>query len=340
MKARWKELLDKAIAATATAVEVHNQPRFLYREEAFAVLAANGWELLLKAKWLRQNDSQIGCLYVREKGRVKPTRSGNPFTHGADYLARKLVESKVLDPAVYANLQALLEIRDCAVHFFTRAGLLSRRLEGISGASVRNFICVVGEWFQRDVSKLLLTAIPLSCGDEIDTTMGQKLSSHETRFLKFLEDLEQEQVDDNTGRFAVSVRAEVRLVGSRRTDALPFRPSNDPNATPLRVTDEEFFSMYPWSYEELTRQCRQRYRDFKQSRGYHSLRKRFECDPLYCQRRVLNPGSPKSASQLFWSQRILSEFDKHYTRKKRANAETGERASSQLVSRNKGLVGP
>lgn len=52
MKARSKELLDRAVAATVAAIEIYNKPDFLYREEAFAVLAINGWELLLKAKWL------------------------------------------------------------------------------------------------------------------------------------------------------------------------------------------------------------------------------------------------------------------------------------------------
>ena len=34
MKARSKELLDRAIAATMAAIEIYNKPNFLYREEA------------------------------------------------------------------------------------------------------------------------------------------------------------------------------------------------------------------------------------------------------------------------------------------------------------------
>jgi hypothetical protein len=33
------------------AIEIYNKSDFLYREEAFAVLAINGSELLLKSKW-------------------------------------------------------------------------------------------------------------------------------------------------------------------------------------------------------------------------------------------------------------------------------------------------
>lgn len=44
MKARSKELLDPAVAATVAAIEICNKSDFLYREEAFAVIAINGWD--------------------------------------------------------------------------------------------------------------------------------------------------------------------------------------------------------------------------------------------------------------------------------------------------------
>lgn len=89
MKSRSKELLDRAVAATVAAIEIYNKPDFLYREEAFAVLAINGWELLLKAKWLLDNNNRPKSLYVMvprlkadgtkgKKLQIKPTRSGNP----------------------------------------------------------------------------------------------------------------------------------------------------------------------------------------------------------------------------------------------------------------------
>ena len=67
MKSRSKQLLDKAIAATVAAIEIYNKPDFQYREETFSILAINGWELLLKAKWLDENDKKIQSLYVRNR---------------------------------------------------------------------------------------------------------------------------------------------------------------------------------------------------------------------------------------------------------------------------------
>ena len=50
--ARSTRLLKNAEAALISAIEIYNKPAFGYREETFAILAINAWELLLKAKVL------------------------------------------------------------------------------------------------------------------------------------------------------------------------------------------------------------------------------------------------------------------------------------------------
>lgn len=66
MKSRARALLDKSIGAMISVIEVYNKPSFRYREETFAVIAINAWELLLKAKWLKENGNNIKSLYVME----------------------------------------------------------------------------------------------------------------------------------------------------------------------------------------------------------------------------------------------------------------------------------
>ncbi len=90
MKARSKELIDRAVAATVAAIEIYNKPDFFYREEAFAVLAINGWELLLKAKWLADHGNKIRSLYVMEPRKKKDGSSSQKLqiklTRSACYL--------------------------------------------------------------------------------------------------------------------------------------------------------------------------------------------------------------------------------------------------------------
>ena len=108
------------------AIEVYNKPDFLYRGETFSILAINSWELLLKAKHLKDNHNKMRSLYVMEpvinkdgskskKKKVKLTRSGNPFTHSIDFIAKKLIEKGEMDQIVFNNIMALIELRDSAI---------------------------------------------------------------------------------------------------------------------------------------------------------------------------------------------------------------------------------
>ena len=67
MKSRISELLERSVSAMSGAVEIYNKPGFSYRNESFAILAINAWELLLKAKWLALHNNNIRALYVYER---------------------------------------------------------------------------------------------------------------------------------------------------------------------------------------------------------------------------------------------------------------------------------
>lgn len=324
MKARSKELLERALAATVAAIEVYNKPDFLYREETFTVLAVNGWELLLKAKWLANNGNQARSLYVYEaitkkdgsrgaRKKKKLTRSGNPFTHSIDYLAKKLVELKHLDATVLQNIEALLEIRDNAVHFYNHGNVFSIRLQEIGAASLRNFVTLVAEWFGNDLSEYNFYLMPLAFLSPPRSARALVLNKEEENFLKFVEALEKHEAKKG-GRFSVGVNVEVKYTRSKATDAINYRLSNDPNATEIRLTEQQILEKYPLDYRSLTEECKTRYSDFAVDRKYHGLRKQLRDDPRYAMIRQLYPGNPKSAKTWYFSQAILNVFDKHYTK--------------------------
>jgi Domain of unknown function (DUF3644) len=53
-------LVDNSLSAVLAAIEIYNKPNFSYREEAFTILIINAWELILKAKILKDaNDDAI-----------------------------------------------------------------------------------------------------------------------------------------------------------------------------------------------------------------------------------------------------------------------------------------
>jgi len=57
-----KDLLEKSIQAVLSAIEIYNKPDFRYREETFAILMCNSWELLLKAKALLDNSDSMDAI--------------------------------------------------------------------------------------------------------------------------------------------------------------------------------------------------------------------------------------------------------------------------------------
>jgi hypothetical protein len=61
---RSARVLQSAEAALMSAIEIYNKPAFAYREERFAILALNVWELLLNAKLLEVSKNKLLCLNI------------------------------------------------------------------------------------------------------------------------------------------------------------------------------------------------------------------------------------------------------------------------------------
>jgi Protein of unknown function (DUF3644)/EC042_2821-lke REase len=324
VKARSKELLDRAIAATVAAIEIYNKPDFIYREETFSILVVNAWELLFKAKWLLLHKNKARCLYVSEKVttiggeprkrlKIKKTRSGNPLTHGVDWLADKLIQQKQLEVTVWNNIQGLLEIRDSAVHFYNPGGVFSLRLQEIGAASLKNFVALVYDWFKQDLHEFNFYQIPLSFVT-VPKMTGIILNPAERNFLKFVDSLEGE--NDPESRFSVTVNIDVRFTKSKAKDALAvIVDRSNPTAQVIRLTEEQIRERYKWDYTELTKRCRARYTDFKVDKKYHSLRKSFSGNQKFMNTRLLDPGNPKSQKKDFFDPNILQEFDSHYRKR-------------------------
>ena len=320
MKARSKELLDRAISATVASIEIYNKPDFLYREETFAVLAINGWELLLKAKWLADQNNKVRSLYVMEprkkndgskskKLEVKTTRSGNPFTHSLDFLVKKLVGTGALDSVAQANIQALQEIRDSSIHFYNRSGSFPMRLQEIGAASLKNFVSATQQWSQRDLSEFNFYLMPLSFVRLPSQTEAMVLNHEERRFLSFIDGLE--TTDAPESPYAVTVNIDIKFTRSKAKDALGVHVTGNPNAPEVRLTEAQIRDRYPWDTKELAKECKKRFTNFKITQAYHDLRKQLLKDGKFGEIRFLDPGNPKSAKKAFFSPAVMFELDKH-----------------------------
>ena len=198
------------------AIEVYNKPDFLYRGETFSILAINSWELLLKAKHLKDNHNKMRSLYVMEpvinkdgskskKKKVKLTRSGNPFTHSIDFIAKKLIEKGEMDQIVFNNIMALIELRDSAIHFYNYSLKFNVRIQEIGTASLKNYVSLYKKWFNKDLSEFNFYLMPLSFVQARKESDVLLLNAEEKNFFKYVDELEESSSSDSEYSIALNI---------------------------------------------------------------------------------------------------------------------------------------
>lgn len=320
-----QRFVDKADAAITAAVEVYNKPSFAYREETFAILALNAWELLLKAKVLKDAGNDVKVLRVYEprelKGGVKSTRlyakrnrTGNFHSISFFECAKRLSASGTLPVEVFANLDALVAIRDNSVHYLTPGAKLARQAQELAAASIKNFVLLDKQWFGRNLSGALNLILPLSFvpgGDEVESVVT---TADETRLIEYLEAIAHDVGTPDTD-FAVAVRLEVKVEKSSLTNASKVVWSKDPDAVKVAVTEADIRTKYPWDYGELVKRLTRRYTDFRANQKFHDIRIPLQSDERFAKARYLDPGNTNSAKKTFYNPNVLPVFDQHYTKK-------------------------
>jgi len=329
------ELAQKSVQAAISAIEIYNKPNFSYREEAFALLMSNAWELLLKAKWVLDHQESTDCLYILiedKQGNLAPklNRSGNPLSIGITNLAARLRAdaNSGLECACHDNILALLEIRDNAAHFLNKDLYIGRRVLEIGTASLRNYLQLAEEWFQLDLSIYNFFLMPLSFYHGFEAAEPASRTGYSEQIRKLLEYLDslEESDEQNEGTQHVAMRIETKFVRAKDASALAFQWTDDPNAPVIAVREEDFLKNYPLTYRRLTNTIKRRYSDFLENNAYHKIRKELEKEKKYCIQRLLDPNNPRSSYQRFYNANILQEFDKHYTIRSKPTTENGEAA--------------
>ena len=316
------DLAKKSLQAVLAAIEIYNKPTFSYREESFALLMVNSWELLLKAKWVLDHGEDEASLHILEKDKKTPkrNRSGNPLTHSVTYLSKKLIENRNsgIKKDCHNNILALLEIRDTSTHFLNRDIHLGRRILEIGTASLHNYLQLAKKWFSLDLSKYNFFLMPISFFHGFETVQPVSTSDYPEqikKLLKFLDSLEQKKSEEDSGQH-VALRLETKLVKGRSSSAVAFSWTDDPDAPKVTMREEDVLKNYPMTFHDLTAVMRKRYRNFVENSDFHKLKKKIRREKKYSIVRYLHPNNPKSQKKHFYNSNILQEFDKHYIRKK------------------------
>lgn len=194
--------------------------------------------------------------------------------------------------------------------------LLSLKIQELGSASLQNYLHLVSSWFGDVLSGYNFYLMPLSFFRNFNEAPGVSLNSNERKVLDYIKKSE-EMYDssDNVGDYNLTLRIDVKFQKVKSTSGLPVQVTNDPSATAVYLSEEDFSDKYPWDYDILSTRLTKRYSDFKMNAKYHKIRKELEEDKRFAYDRLLNPKNPNGGKKTFYNPNIQREFDKHYSKK-------------------------
>lgn len=212
-----KRLVQNSMSAMLTAIEAYNKPQAVYRDEVTVILVVNAWELALKAA-LRQDGKAI--YYRKSKG--KPYRSYTLDDALNRVRINKLWPPKVEGAAAEANIKALAEYRDRAIHLYNTPGL-ANVLYPFLQQSVLNYRDFVLSRFRRDfAADITWQLLPLGATAPADLVEFMRVDPGPrvgAEVIDFIDDLrrlvdEVEAAGGDTSRVATTYDINLRSVKS------------------------------------------------------------------------------------------------------------------------------
>lgn len=314
----YRSLLDKSINSMLSAIEIYNKPNFSYREETFAILAINAWELLFKAYLLKKSNYKIKSLYVMEpvlrlngekSKRKKPklNRANNPLTIGLFDVIKRIEEKGTnISGNLKSNIETLVELRDNAIHFHNEKEI-SKELQELGFACIKNYMNIIKHWnIEIELSNYNFYLMPLAYVDSkvnasSITTEGVK------KYLDFVKNKVNETTEDE---FTIAISIDIQFTKSNSFDSIGFRYS--PDGISIEIKEEDKRKQFPLTYREVCDKARNRYSDFKQNNDFHTLMKSIKSNDKICYIRILNPDNINSSMQPFYSTNIWHELDRKY----------------------------
>lgn len=315
-------LLKNSAAAYFAAIEIHNKPDIEYRYETTTVLLMNAWELLLKAyvrKFTKKNILNKDGKSIKYTTALTYTYEGMPK------------RDRLWFEPIKANLEILETYRNCYSHFYDEE--LNPIIFSIIAKAAESFVLFMERYFGSGyLSGRNLYILPLgfTLPFEPEGFLGRiaetpKVSREVNDFLEKIvfvtEDLKAKGVNDS-----IFVGFEVHFGNAKKIEnadilakidndsGVPFskrsvvRPSNDPGAASVSITDDEFFTFYPLEYYDVVNWSRENISDFKKAQKFNEIMRRIQQNPAFAGPKSVN--KDKSHPRYYYSNAALTEIKK------------------------------
>ena len=319
----YRSLLDKSIASMLSALEIYNKPNFAYREEAFAILSINAWELLLKAYILRQNKYKISSIYVlipkktktgaddKRKKEPKKNWAGNPLSISILETLKRLEKDKILSNNLIDNINSIIEIRDNAVHF-SNFQSITKQVQELGFACIKNYVSFIKKHsIEIDLSEYNFYLMPLAYIDskvDVDCILTSEINN----YIEFVKSKIAKR-DDTDQDFDITLSIDIDFKKGHSFDSIGVHYDKD--GIPVALSEENVRKNFPLTHKEVCKKARERYSDFKQDNIFNTKIKEIKNNDKLHYLRKLDPNNKKTVKQSFYSTNIWQELDKNYNKK-------------------------
>lgn len=319
----YRSLLDKSINSMLSAIEIYNKPDFNYREETFAILAVNSWELLFKAQLLKLSKYKMNALYDMEfmkkkngeySTRTKPktNRAGNPLTIGLFEAVNRLVKlGNKVNSNLLKSIESIIELRDNAIHFHNEKSI-SKELQELGFACVKNYMSIVKNWeLEIDLTKYNFYLMPLAYVDS-KVSAESVITDEIANYLDFVRAKVNES-DNEDVEYDVAIAIDIQFKKSNTfEDGLPIK--FDANGVAIALSEEDIRKKFPLDYKDITITAMSRYSDFSRNKNFHSVMKLIKANDKLCFTRKLDPKSKNSQKKDFYNSNVWQVLDKYYVK--------------------------
>ena len=217
-------MLDKSEEAFLMAIEIYNKPTIKYRLEGFAFFICNAWELLLKAKLLRDGKS----IYFNDK----PNRTlalsnciNSVFTNDKD--------------PVRKNLEIIVGLRNTATHYVIKE--LDSIYLPFMQSNVLNYSQKLFDFFERDITEKINSSFMTLVVNNQQISDEEILSKYGdnilNRYIKIKNET-QELINSNSNdRLAIKIDLNIKIVKDINEAKTTFRIAKD-GEEPIKIVKE------------------------------------------------------------------------------------------------------
>ena len=322
-------LLKNSISAYFAAIEIHNKPNILYRYETVTLLIINAWELLLKS-YIRK--------YIKKRSIFEKNGHTIPLSKAIVYVDEYI---NTIHPksfiAIRENLFIIEKYRNNIAHFYNEE--LTPHIFMLVAKAALNYVEFMKKYFSKDIINdegifimPLGFKLPFTPEDFLTKKSVKSNTSLESKkfiesIVKVIQDLKDNNVEESIVLgFSIYIESVKKVTNSDLlvaitnkdeadvsfTKTTSVKITNDPSATSVRLTDEQFREIYKYEFRDLVARCRENITGFLQNQGFYDLKKTMDGKPEYTGRIRLNSRNPKSPYQDFYSEKALEYIKLNY----------------------------